>query len=351
MSPELIIDYIDVLILKALLQEPRTSFVKIAKEIGMSTPSVFNRFNSMKKNGIINGSIMQIYPKSMGYNCVALANINSDQKQKDKIIDFLHHERIAIYGPHLTGSSNILGFIVTKNTDELSQIVKEIESHPAIRSVNTEIWVHNINVDHPENLIIDSNTNSRGLAKKNSRDKNDNNTFKNVEKKLKYNENWAKTRKNLKLDDIDLSLIKILVNDARISFRKLSKKLNISPNNVIKRYKKLRKNILSFSSITLNLKKMGYIGTGVLMIKTIDGYNVKEISDTILSIPNMIVVIRLFGNYDIIAITPFKDLTNLDDVTQKIRNLEGVHEINLMVDKPYEKWPLNTISNQIINEF
>ena len=44
-------------------------------------------------------------------------------------------------------------------------------------------------------------------------------------------------------------------------------------------------------------------------------------------------------------------LTNLDDVTQKIRNLEGVHEINLMVDKPYEKWPLNTISNQIINEF
>jgi len=87
------------------------------------------------------------------------------------------------------------------------------------------------------------------------------------------------------------------------------------------------------------------------MIKTIDGYNVKEISDIILSIPNMMVVIRLFGNYDIIAITPFKDLTNLDDVTQKIRNLEGVDEINLMVDKPYEKWPLNTISNQIINEF
>jgi DNA-binding Lrp family transcriptional regulator len=349
MDSNLKIDNIDALILKILLQDPRTSFAKIAKKIGMSIPSILNRFNSMKKSGIITGSIMQINPRSMGYNCVSLASINSDPKQYDEIHEFLRHQKIAIYGPHLTGSSSILGFTVTRDTDELSKIVKEIESHTGIRSVSTELWIKNLNVDHPENLIIEPNTNSRALIN-NLNEKNDKYITKNEEKKFTYNHNLIKNEGNKKLDDIDVSLIKILTNDARVSFRKLSKKLKISPNNVIKRYKKLRNSILPFSAITLNLKKIGYIGTGVLMIKTNDGLDVDEISDEILNIPNIIVLIRIFGSYDIIAITPFKNLKELGLLTKKIRNLLGVYEIDLMVDKPYEEWPLNMISKLIINE-
>ena len=124
MDSEVKIDNIDVLILKTLLQDPRTNFTKIAKRIGMSTPSIFNRYNSMQKSGIITGSIMQINPRSMGYNCVSLADVNSDPKHNDEINEFLRYQKIAVYGPHLTGSSAILGFIVTRNTDELSKIVK-----------------------------------------------------------------------------------------------------------------------------------------------------------------------------------------------------------------------------------
>jgi DNA-binding Lrp family transcriptional regulator len=301
----------------------------------------------MKKSGIITGSIMQINPRSMGYNCVSLATINSDPKQNDEIHEFLRYKKIAIYGPHLTGSSAIVCFIVTRDTDELSIIVKEIESHPAIRSVSTELWIKNLNVDYPENLIIEPNTNPQALINK-LNEKNDKYIIKKEEKNFPSNQKLTKNEEPQKLDDIDVSLIKILSNDARVSFRKLSKKLKIPPNNAIKRYKKLRKNILPFSTITL--KKIGYIGTGVLMIKTNDGFDVDEISNEILNIPNIIVLIRIFGSYDIIAITPFKDLKELGQITEKIRNLLGVYEINLMVDGPYEDWPLNMISNLIINE-
>ena len=73
LSAEPKIDDIDAKILKTLLKEPRTSFAQIAKDCRLSNTSIRNRFNLMKKSGIINGAIMQINPKSFGYDCIALA--------------------------------------------------------------------------------------------------------------------------------------------------------------------------------------------------------------------------------------------------------------------------------------
>ncbi|UCC58595.1 MAG: Lrp/AsnC family transcriptional regulator [Candidatus Bathyarchaeum sp.] len=341
------IDEINAKILKALLKEPRTSFTEIAKECGLSNTSIKNRFDRMKKSGIINGAIMQINPRSFGYDCIAFANIEVDPREKVRVYEFLKKQQFAIYPAQLTGRNVILGFVVSKNTDDLSRIVKQIQSHPNIRSVSTAIWIDITNMDHPENLIVEAtdtmpNPNMVQSKEKVSHAITPKQTDIDLEAKGK------KINKARQLDKIDIALIKLLSKDARLSFRSIAKKLGISPNNVIKRYKELRKNVLPFSSITVNLQNLGYMGTGVMLINVSSKHSVDQTFDRLLRIPNVIVTIKLFDYYDILAIAPFRVLEDLHDLKEEISNISGVNEINLMVDKPYKKWPLNMISELII---
>ena len=62
------------------------------------------------------------------------------------------------------------------------------------------------------------------------------------------------------MDKIDLYIGKILTGNARMSFTKIAKKLGISTSTVIKRYNRLRKKVLPYSYLTINLKKLGYVG-------------------------------------------------------------------------------------------
>ena len=335
-----------------LLHDPRTSFSKIGDICGLSTPAILHRFNSLNKSGIINGSIMQIDPKSLGYNRIGLLIIEADPKRKDTLSDSLKQQNIGLYRPHLTGRNSILGFIATKNTEDLDQRIHEIKKNPEIRHIEPIIWVNAKNIDHPNNLIIhtipeSSNQEECACAKislkrkiigkvKSSSDKLD------IEKK--------KNAVPFQPDAIDFSIIKILVNDARIPLRKIAELLGISFKKLSKRYERLRNYVLTFSSITLNLKKLGYMGTGVLFIKINDGFDTEESLNQIEQIPNVIVTIRLFGDFEILALIPFRTFEELENKVSEINKLSFVNGVDLKIDKPFIQWPKKLISTLIINE-
>ena len=65
------INEVDAKILRKMLSDSRTNFVDMAKEFGLSKNTVWNRFQEMKKTGLINGSTVQINYRSLGYDCVA----------------------------------------------------------------------------------------------------------------------------------------------------------------------------------------------------------------------------------------------------------------------------------------
>jgi DNA-binding Lrp family transcriptional regulator len=348
MTHELKIDDVDITILKTLLREPRTSFAKIARDCGLSTPSIYNRFDLLKKSGVITGSIIQIDPRSLGYTCVAMANIQAHPKDKKKIQDFLQSHNIPFYDQYLSGSG-FLSFIVAKDMDELARINKKMKDHPSIREVFPIIWVNTTNIDNPENLVIPKINFSFCSTEI---DTNQDSTSDSLDS-LKVSIASEKNRKicsDIPLDSVDLMLIRLLANNARVSFRKLSGTLGISTNNVIHRYKKLRKTVLKMSSITVNLEKLGYIGSGVMKINVTDGFSVQEIFDKILKIPNIIVGIQVFGEHDILVIAPFTVFNELEVLIHNIVNISGVYDITLLIDKPFTEWPLNTVSNTILND-
>ena len=69
------------------------------------------------------------------------------------------------------------------------------------------------------------------------------------------------------MDETDLLIIKKLTEDARISFRKIAKELEVSPDTVINRYKALRESeVIRGSTVVIDPKKLGYSGIAVFMI-------------------------------------------------------------------------------------
>jgi DNA-binding Lrp family transcriptional regulator len=343
------VDDVDIKIIKTLLKEPRTSFAKIAKDCDLSTTSIRNRFNIMKKSGIINGAIMQVNPTSFGYKCIAFAYIELASREQPEVLEFLNDQQFAIDEARLTGRHSIVGFVVAKDTDDLSYIVNQIQCHPSIRSISTAIWIDMTHMDHPENLIIEPYDK---LLKSNimQRMERVRPAFTSKQTDVNLEPTTKKISTIKQLDKIDVAIVKLLSKNARLSFRNIAEKLGISPNNVIKRYNELRKEILSFSSITVNLEKLGYTGTAVIYIKVSRKHSVNETFRRILHVPNLIVAIKIFNYSDILVLVPFRALDDLDDLTEVFYNVLGVDEIDVKVDKPLKKWPFNVITELILKK-
>ena len=152
------------------------------------------------------------------------------------------------------------------------------------------------------------------------------------------------------MDKTDIEIAKILTNDARISFRKIAAQLGISTKKVIKRYEKMRKDFLPHSTITLDLEKLGFVGQAVFLIKISYENELDEVFQKIVQIPNIIVAIKSFGAFEILAIAPFENFEQLYKLNEEISNTEGIEKIEILFEKPFNKWPLNMYSHLLKNK-
>ena len=342
------IDEVDVRILKTLLNDVRTSFAEIAKDCGMSTNAIRIRFKRLKKDGVIKGSIMQVNPKSLGYDCIALLNIQADANEETSVYDFIDKIPGIIQSFQPIGKYNILSFAALKSVDELAHTVEQINSHPCVIEVQECIWVDVVRMDHPENLVIEPFDAFLHTTELLSKDENPKPTITppHVEEVVEENH----LDESYELDKVDQSIISILSENARMSFRKIAKQLDISTQSVIKRYKRMRKEVLSHSSVTLDLRKIGYEGTAVFYIKTSHQHTISKVFDEILRVPNVIVAYKCLGMIDIVVAAPFKNFKQLLKVKQGISKIPGVKQIEVFIDKPFSSWPLNLFAHLLPNQ-
>jgi len=231
------IDAIDAKILKTLLKEARTTFTEIAKDCKISVVAVRMRYNHLKKLGVIKGEIMQVNPYSLGYKCVGNIGINTAVENEKAVIGFLKKKFPSTYPVPSWGRYNLGIRIVKRNIEEWAEALHILDSNPHIKLADPLIWLNPMGMDHPENLEIKPLEN-RGQE----------NTIE---------QNPTPIRKEqIQLDEIDRQIARILTYNSRISFRKIGIQLNISTQQVIQRYKKLRGNVLTLSAVSLDLKKL-----------------------------------------------------------------------------------------------
>lgn len=318
------IDNTDIQIISILLEKPRTSFNEIAKKCKMSTNAIRMRFQRLKETGVITGSIMQINPTTIGYECNGHIFIQTDYNDKD-LFSYLEKIPNILRVHRQIGRFNVVAFFSLKSYNDLDDLVREINLHPSIVKTEVAIWVDVVKMDHPENLSFDS----RGIQPK--KIKNENSTQRNS----------GDNKSPLKLDSYDFSILNLLSKDARLSFNKISNKIGLSTQRVIERYEKMKKKVISFSSITVDLKKLGYDGIVIFRILVSNQATTSSVFEKLLEIPNVIIAYRTLGNFQILVGVPFSDIDHLEGTYKKITEVAGVVEIDVSLHNAFPSWPLN----------
>ena len=162
--------------------------------------------------------------------------------------------------------------------------------------------------------------------------------------------NFTKEKQPYVFNKIDLTITKILVEKARTPFSKIAKQIGISPNNVISRYKNLRKeNVISNSSITINLKKRGYKAVVILFLKASATSNASLLYKQFIHKSNVIVAIRLIGPFDVMIDIPVRSFSELFELQEKTQQIDGIENIIIEIHAPFEKWPLNVFAPLLKN--
>lgn len=327
MQERINIDFIDARILKMLLKEARTPFTEIAKECKISVGAVRARYNHLKKVGVINGEVMLVNPYSLGYKCVGNLGINTFAESHEVVVDLLKKKapltKLA-YSMEFWGKYNIGLLVVKKNTEEWAEELRRLDATPHIKRVDPLIWISPMGMDHPENLKI-----------KPLENKKQENTIEQPPSTISYEQS--------KIDEVDRQIAKILIHSSRTSFRKIAKQLNVSTKKVIQRYKKLRGNLLTRSTITLDLKKLGYNALAAIFVKG-ERSRMQEIANKMLQMPNIIVFIKLIGSYDLFAIAALEDFRSFIRLEKEMHAIEGTEQIDFSINEPFTAWPANAFA-------
>jgi len=143
------------------------------------------------------------------------------------------------------------------------------------------------------------------------------------------------------MDATDLEIAKILAKNARVSFRKIAKQLNISPQMVSRRYNKLKKTVFAYSSVTVNLEKLGFKASAGFCIKVSKEKQseINQIYDKITKLPNVIVGGVLLGAVDMCFLVPFRNFAEIFNFQKQLSEIEGIEEVDITLYRAHQSWP------------
>ncbi len=319
------IDEIDATIIKMLLIESRTSFTDIAKVCKITVGAVRMRYKRLWKEGIITGEVTLVNPRCLGYSHIVDLGIITDFEHENEVAAFLEtRPQVSQVIRHM-GKYNFSAKAALKEINSLLDIIEDLESCPKIKHVDALIWADAVNVEFASNLTIKPLP-LKSDAKKLPSPKTD------IDPSL------------LDFDDIDRQIAIIVAKNSRTPFRQIGEQLGISTKTVIQRYKKLRKTLLPTSTITLNLAKLGYKALAHFYINVSNRSKMTEIYSQLLKIPNLIVIIRLIGHFDLYAAVALEDFDKMFEVTQQINRIINLEPYVLLGPSP-SAWPLDLFSS------
>ncbi len=315
-----------------LLAESRTSFTDIAKECKITVGAVRMRYKRLCKESIINGEVMLVNPHCLGYRHIIDLGIITDAENETEVAKYIESRPYISQVVSNLGKYNFYGKVALRDLNKLSGIIEDLESNHKINHVDALIWAEAVNIEFPQNLII------KPLNYENGNENNHRPALTNLD------------QTPLEIDEIDKKIALALSRKSRTPFRKIAEQLNLSTKTVIQRYKKLRENLLTLSTVTLDLNKLGYKALANLYIKVSNRSKLAEIYSQLLQISNVIVIIRLIGHYDLYVAVVLEDFNEMFKVSEQISRIRGIEKPDVFITPIMPSWPLNLFPSLLENE-
>lgn len=264
-------------ILSILLDNCRESDRQIGKKIGITGGAVKTRIQKMQKNGIIEKFTLRIEPPVLGYNLFYVVVTGQDQE------DILEQARL-VGEPYLVvpcvGGITVCGIVVTENIEQKIKLAQKL-----MKDVRVLAMFQAENIGVPTNL----------------------------------------TR-------TDLEIIEKLIKDPRVKIEDLAKSTKLSSKTVTRALEKFERNdAIAFTLVYDPTKLEGNIPYAILvgieksLDDTLDKLE-KRFSKSFLQKP-------FLAKNQIILFMYSDNIFKLDQLTQKVRDTEGVLTADLFIPK------------------
>ncbi|GGP21855.1 transcriptional regulator [Thermocladium modestius] len=129
------IDDRDKRIIEIMMQDSKTPFTKIGKELGISEAAVRRRIRKLEMMGVIRKFTVVVDPSKIGYKHVAIIGIDSEP---DKLIQIAHDLASKDFSKKVyitTGDHMIMMEAWARDSMEMTKILQEIGSINGVRKV------------------------------------------------------------------------------------------------------------------------------------------------------------------------------------------------------------------------
>ncbi len=231
------VDKIDIKILKELLTNSSQHLSKIGKKIRLSRENVYYRIQNLIKKRVIRNFVTLIDYDKLGFTqYTAFIEFEKIDKNKEKeIIEYLQKQSRISWIGILAGSLSLTFDIYVKTNAELNDIVNKFLTR--FKDTIGEYFILN---------VIDSAYFFNKLL--------DESIFATIKK----------INTKVKIDSINKSILKQLNENSRKTYVELAGALNVTPNAIKQRVKKLEEaGIIKGYSISINHKSLGFEWHGI----------------------------------------------------------------------------------------
>jgi len=138
--------------------------------------------------------------------------------------------------------------------------------------------------------------------------------------------------KEAKMDDIDHKILDLLVENTRIPYTDIAKKLLISAGTVHIRVKKMEEmGIILGSSLIIDWKKIGYTFTAYVGLLINNSSQIRYIIEKLRKIPNITVAHVTSGRFNIYLKIRAKSTTHAKNIIFSLDEIEGVYRTESMI--------------------
>lgn len=283
-------DKLDLKILSILLDNCRESDRQIGNKIGISGASVKSRIEKMIQNRTIEDFALKIEPPVLGYNVLYIVTTGQDI---DKILKQVELIGEPFFVVPCVGGMTVCSIVVKENVDQKIELAKNL-----MRDVRI------LSIFEAENPGIRSD-----------------------------------------LTKTDLEIINHLLKNPRSKIEELSRLTKLSTKTIARSLNKLQNDEAILFTIIYDPSKFApYISFAVLVwveenLNEILKQLRKEFSNSFLQKP-------FVAKNQIVLFLHSNNIFELDNITQKIRDVKGVLTADLFIPKKInlpQKWVINTI--------
>ena len=143
---------------------------------------------------------------------------------------------------------------------------------------------------------------------------------------------YAKPVSNYQLDEIDNQILELLIENTRMPYTEIAKKLIISAGTVHVRVRKMEEaGIITGSTLNIDYSKMGFSFTAYIGLYLAKTNPTSHVIDELKKIPYVVVAHQTTGQYNIFCEIKARDTHHAKEIIFMMDDIEGVTRTETMI--------------------